>query len=365
MKLSRILFSTFIIAAFASCENGADEKDYAVESSQGDSTVLNKPHAGEPIQTMVLKEQTFNRELAGNGKVSALRSSELRFHTGEMLAHVWVKNGDRVRAGEKIAQLDLFRLERSFSQAKDNLAQSKLELQDVLIGRGYSLNQQDQVPDEEMELAKVKSGYNRTLIAYQLAEEELRKATLYAPFDGVIANLKTKEMNLAPTGEPFCLVLNDREVEVNFSVLESELSLVKRGCKVSIVPFAGGSVAEPLVGTVSEINPYVESNGMVKVKAIVPNNGTLIEGMNVNILLKSPLSQSLVIPKSAIVMRSGKPIVFTVVKGKAQWNYVQIVTENSDSCVVAPRSKEYEGLAAGDTVIVAGNLNLAHESKIN
>ena len=86
--------------------------------------------------------------------------------------------------------------------------------------------------------------------------------------------------------------------------------------------------------------------------------------MNVNILLKSPLSQSLVIPKSAIVMRSGKPVVFTVVKGKAQWNYVQIVTENSDSCVVVPRSKEYEGLAAGDTVIVAGNLNLAHESEI-
>ena len=367
-----ILGGTILLA---SCQP-TDQKDVTTEASQVDSTVLNKPHAGEPIQTMVLKEQTFNRELAGNGKVSALRSSELRFHTGEMLAHVWVKNGDRVRAGEKIAQLDLFRLERSFSQAKDNLAQSKLELQDVLIGRGYSLDKQDQVPDEEMELAKVKSGYNRTLIAYQLAEEELRKATLYAPFDGVIANLKTKEMNLAPTGEPFCLVLNDREVEVNFSVLESELSLVKRGCKVSVVPFAGGNVAEPLVGTVSEINPYVESNGMVKVKAIVPNrplsnspqkgeNWQLIEGMNVNILLKSPLSQSLVIPKSAIVMRSGKPVVFTVVKGKAQWNYVQIVTENSDSCVVAPRSKEYEGLAAGDTVIVAGNLNLAHESEIN
>lgn len=359
--LSHCLLPSLLLCT--SCGGGEKEEELIGESHKDSVTTVN-PHAGEPIETMVLKKQTFNRELAGNGKVSALRSSELRFQTGEQIAHVWVKNGDRVRAGQKLAQLDLFRLERAFAQAKDNLAQSKLELQDVLIGRGYSLDSQNQVPDEEMELAKVKSGYNRALIAYQLAEEELRKATLYAPFDGVIANLNTKEMNLAPTGDPFCLVLNDKQVEIQFSVLESELPSVKRGCKVSVTPFANGTVSEPLYGTVTEINPYVESNGMVKVKSVIPNNGTLLEGMNVNILLKSPISQSLVIPKSAVVMRSGKPVVFTIVKGKAQWNYVQILTESSDSCVVASRSKEYEGLSVGDTVIVKGNLNLAHESEI-
>lgn len=353
-----------ILVIFISCEFTDNKHKIADNESSKDSVMIVNSHAGEPIQTMALKERTFNRELAGNGKVSALLSSELRFQTGEMIAHVWVKNGDRVRTGQKLAQLDLFRLERAFAQAKDNLAQSKLELQDVLIGRGYSLNKQDQVPDEELELAKVKSGYNRALISYQLAEEELNKATLYAPFDGVIANLNTKEMNLASTGEPFCLVLNDKQVEIQFSVLESELAMVQRGCKVSVTPLTNATFTEPYYGTVSEINPYVESNGMVRVKAIIPNNGTLLEGMNVNILLKSPISQSLVIPKSAVVMRSGKPVVFTIVKGKAQWNYVQIVAENSDSCVVNPRSKEYEGLATGDTIIVAGNLNLAHESEI-
>lgn len=354
--------SLFMSLVLISCHSSNDGNIITDEEFRKDSVLITSSVSREPIQTMLLKEQPFHRELAGNGKVSALRSSELRFQTGELIAHIWVKNGDRVRAGQKLAQLDLFRLERAFAQAKDNLAQSKLELQDVLIGRGYSLDRQEQVPTEEMELAKVKSGYNRTFIAYQLAEEELRKATLYAPFDGVIANLNSKEMNPASTGEPFCLVLNDKQVEVQFSVLESELSLVERGSQVSVTPFA--IVTEPLYGIVSEINPYVESNGMVKVKALVSNNGTLLEGMNVNILLKYPLPESLVIPKSSVVMRSGKPVVFTVVKGKAQWNYVQILAENSDSCVVAPRSKEYEGLAIGDTVIVAGNLNLAHESEI-
>ncbi|MBO5467352.1 MAG: efflux RND transporter periplasmic adaptor subunit [Prevotella sp.] len=358
-----VIFVLGAVLLLTSCQP-VIKKDDNIDSLQKDSAILSKPHAGEPIQTMVLKEQTFNRKLAGNGKVSALHSSELHFQTREQIAHVWVKNGDRVRAGQKLAQLDLFRLERAFAQAKDNLTQSELELQDVLIGRGYSLDKQDQVSDEEMELAKVKSGYNRALIAYQLAEEELDKATLYAPFDGVIVNLNTKELNPASTNTPFCLVLNDKQMEIQFSVLESELLLVKKGCQVEVSPFASKTIVKPLYGTVTEINPYVESNGMVKVKALVQNNGALFEGMNVNVLLSSPLSRSLVIPKSAVVMRSGKTVVFTKMRGKAQWNYVQILTENNDSCVVSPRSKEYEGLAIGDTVIIKGNINLAHESEI-
>lgn len=355
-----VMTMVLLLGACQGDEKSNDEKSERVNETAGVAVQGSQ----EPIVKIVVEEKPFYRELAGNGKVKAVRSSELRFNTAGWVEHVWVKNGDRVRAGQKLAQLELFRLEKSLAQAKDNLAQSELELQDVLIGRGYSLDRQDEVPDEEMELAKVKSGYNKALIAWQLAEEELRKATLYAPFDGVIANLNTKELNMAPAGEPFCLVLNDRQVEVNFAVLESELALLAVGTEVTVVPFAQEAVGKTLHGRVVEINPYVESNGMVQVKAVVTNNGTLLEGMNVNVLLRNRMAKSLVIPKSAVVMRSGKTVVFTQVKGKAQWNYVQVVAENSDSCVVAPRSKEYEGLSAGDTVIVAGNLNLAHDSEL-
>ena len=146
--------------------------------------------------------------------------------------------------------------------------------------------------------------------------------------------------------------------------MESELPMVKAGYRVSVVPFAESDPQARVWGVVTEINPYVESNGMVRVKARVANNGRLIEGMNVKVTLRKPMKESLVIPKSAVVMRSGKPVVFTLTNGKTQWNYVQVLAENSDSCTVAPRSKEYEGLAAGDTVIVKGNLNLAHDSEL-
>lgn len=342
----------------------------------------------EPIETYVLKGKTFYQELAGNGKVKAKRSAEVRFKTAERIAHVWVKNGDRVQAGQKLAELDKFRLERSATQAKDNLEQSRLNLQDVLIGRGYTLEEINSFVDEEkadkrtrdeslanpstskalsteeFHLACVKSGYNKALIAYELAAKELEQATLTAPFSGTVANLTAKADNPASTGEAFCLVIDDAQPEVNFTVLESELPMVKTGYRVSVIPFAESDPQARVWGVVTEINPYVESNGMVRVKARVANNGRLIEGMNVKVTLGRPMKESLVIPKSAVVMRSGKPVVFTLTNGKTQWNYVQVLAENSDSCTVAPRSKEYEGLAAGDTVIVKGNLNLAHDSEL-
>lgn len=351
-----------ILLLLTSCASNKSEKE-ALSEVKKDSTLTVKRRTGEPIETMILCENTFNRELSGNGKVVAKYSAEMRFSSAEQIAYIWVRNGDKVRKGEKLAQLDLFALERSLAQAKDNFEQSKLDLQDVLIGRGYSLDAQASAPADEVELAKVKSGYNKALIAYELAENNLRKATLTAPFDGVIANLKAKENNIS-NGDVFCVVIDDKNPEVEFSVLESELSLVKRGYPVYVQPFVNRT-SETLIGTVSEINPIVENNGMVKVKAQVKNDGTLLQGMNVNILLRQPMEQALVIPKSAVVMRSGKPVVFTRVNGKAQWNYVQITAENSDSCVVAPRSKEYEGLSVGDTVIVSGNLNLAHETELN
>ena len=359
---SCVLHILAILLLLTSCASNNSEKE-TVSEVKKDSVLTVKRRTSEPIETMILCESTFNRELSGNGKVVAKRSAEMRFSSSEQIAHIWVRNGDKVCKGEKLAQLDLFALARSFAQAKDNLEQSKLDLQDFLIGRGYSLEAQASAPADEVELAKVKSGYNKALIAYELAENNLRKATLVAPFDGVIANLKAKENNQS-SSDVFCMVIDDKNPEVEFSVLESELSLVKRGYPVYIQPFVN-STSEALIGSVSEINPIVENNGMVKVKAQVKNNGTLLQGMNVNILLRQPMEQALVIPKSAVVMRSGKPVVFTRVNGKAQWNYVQITAENSDSCVVAPRSKEYEGLSVGDSVIVSGNLNLAHETVLN
>lgn len=354
----------FVVVCFlSSCGNNGQE-ELSDDINNNDSVLAFDRYADEPIETMVLNEKTFYKELVSNGKAVAQHSAELHFGTSGRIAHIWVKNGEYVHKGQRIAQIDSFRLEHLLAQAKNNMLQSKLDFLDILIGRGYSIDTLSDIPAEEIELAQIKSGYNKFVIAYEMAEKDLHEATLIAPFDGVIANITSKENNMISPDNTFCYIMDDKYQEILFSVLESEMSFVKKGNAVMIQPFAEAPPKEPLWGTVTEINPYIESNGMIKVKAIVKNNGQILEGMNVNVLLRHPQEHCLVIPKSAVVIRAGKNVVFTKVDGKAQWNYVEILTENSDSCAIVPRSKKYEGLSIGDTVIVSGNLNMNHDMEL-
>ena len=105
---------------------------------------------------------------------------------------------------------------------------------------------------------------------------------------------------------------------------------------------------------------------MVKVRALVDGKGKLFSGMNVRISVRRFLGNQLVIPKTAVVLRSGKQVVFTLEKGKAQWNYVQTGLENADSCIVSNKEDKgvTDGLIEGDMVIVSGNVNLAHEAPV-
>ena len=204
--------------------------------------------------------------------------------------------------------------------------------------------------------AKVKSGYEQSKAQYESAQYDMEQATLTAPFDGVIANLFEKRYNMPKTSEPFCRVINAGNMEVDFTVLENELPLLKVGDKVEITPYA--SAAGVRQGSISEINPLVDENGMVRIKARVNGSNKLFDGMNVRVSVKRSVGEQLVIPKTAVVLRSGKQVVFTLKEGKAMWNYVHTGLENMEEYTVT------DGLEEGMEVITTGNVNLAHEAPV-
>ena len=152
--------------------------------------------------------------------------------------------------------------------------------------------------------------------------------------------------------EVICIGSNEE-----FSVLENELSFVKKNLAVTITSFVDKS--KNYMGVVSEINPMVDENGLIQVKAKVniPDN-TLFDGMNVKVIINQPIHDVIVIPKEALVLRSNKEVVFTVKEGLAKWNYVEVLDENSSSYALK------KGLKLGDTIIVSGNMNLSHDARV-
>ena len=202
MKLHIFASGLLLAVSFTACSG---EKKETTEK-EGVETVL--PSLPNEVTVMPLKKQVFNHELISNGKVTAQDYADLYFRISEVVANIWVKNGDIVRKGQKIAQLDLFKLNNTLVQNKNSLAQATLEMQDVLIGQGYAPDNLKVIPADVLELAKVKSGYEQSKAQYESAQYDMEQATLTAPFDGVIANLFEKRYNMPKTSEPFCRVIN-------------------------------------------------------------------------------------------------------------------------------------------------------------
>lgn len=351
MKTQNYRYMLYIaVALLTACTDAKKEEN----AEEGVATVL--PSDNNEVTVQTLKRQIFDHELVSNGKVVAGGQADLRFESAGIIAHIYVKNGDNVRKGQKLAELDKFRLINKTSQAKDALEKSKLELEDVLISQGYPAGDHSKIPADIMQLARVKSGYDQSVSQYELAKYEEEHATLTAPFDGVVANLFSKPFNASSTSEAFCTIVGTQGMEADFTVLESELPLIKNGDKVIITPYSDSASKQE--GRITQINPLVDEKGMVKVKATVNSKGKLFSGMNVRINVHRSLGEQLVIPKSAVVLRSGKQVVFTLKDGKAQWNYVQTGLENAESYSVV------DGLKEGDTVIITGNVNLAHEAAV-
>jgi RND family efflux transporter MFP subunit len=348
----KYLLFILMLIIFAGCSGNKDENN---NETDNDTSYVNDEMAEVKVQ--VLQYSNFSKEIICNGKLSAFQKADLRFRTSENISRLYFKNGDRVAKGQIIATLDNFTLRNILKQNKEQFERAKLDLQDLLIGQGYSIADTASIPKSTFLAARIKSGYDKALADLEMAQFNLEQSVLKAPFNGIVANLVLKENNLAVSNDKFCMVIDNSKFEAEFMVLENELASLRKGQSVKVFPYAIGNFE--FVGQVSQINPFVDNNGMVTVKAICSNKENMLaEGMNVRVIIEDKVSKQLVIPKQAVVLRSEKKVVFTMQNGLAKWNYVKTELENSTSITIT------EGLKAGDTVIVEGNLNLAHDSKV-
>ena len=349
---SKMKYFIPFILLFLSCSSNKDETSSGPSS---DSTLFNDDIA--EVKVMPLRFTSFSKEILSNGKLIAFQKADLKFRSNETVATVMVRNGERVVKGQVIARLDQFTLLNTLNQNKDMFEKARLELQDILIGQGYDLKDSTHIPREILKIARTRSGFDKARYDLDIAEYNIHASELRAPFNGVVANLFSKENNQSNTGDKFCTIIDDSRFEAEFPVLENELASIRKGQSVRIIPFAFPDIT--VMGEITQVNPVVDENGMIKVKAVCNNPGNrLTEGMNVKIIAEDKVARQLVIPKQALVLRSEKQVVFTLSLGLAKWNYVKTDLENSTSFTIS------EGLKEGDTVIYEGNLNLAHDARV-
>ena len=314
------------------------------------------------VNIMLLKSDIFKKELVSNGHLVALEKSTLKFKVSEKLKHIYVKNGDYVRRGQVLAKLDAFTYQQKVNKAEIDLKQATLEFNDLQIRRGFNTNNKDAIPKEEYDKMAIKSGYKNALHQLENARFDLKSTKLIAPFSGKIANINSKQHDQINSGKEFITLINDAVFEVEFYVIESELKDIKVKDKIIVEPFA---INQTFQGDIATINPQVEKDGTILIKALVKNDGNLMEGMNVKVFIQKDIPDQFIVPIAAVVLRDNQEVLFTVKNGKAYWTYILTTLENSREYAVIPHpDKSSASLKVGDTIIVSNNLNLSHDSEI-
>lgn len=333
-------------------EKKAEEKEQAR---------IEKQVALPEVKVTKAQRVPFAMELVSNGKVIACRKAVVNFVVNDIVRKVYAGNGDRVKQGSPLVVVDDYKARQQLTDARLGLEKAALELKSRLMSEG--LNEladtvhQELLPRARLATIKLQSGYTAAENSYQKALYDYNNITVYAPFDGVVADMEVKEFNPSSAYKQVCTLIDDSKMEVEFNVLETEIANLRRGMQVEITPYANNQIT--LTGVVTEVNPRIDENGMVKVKAVADNrNVALVDGMNVSMLVKRIIGDKLVVPKTAVLPRQGKKVVFVHREGKALWKYVTTGMENSREVCIE------KGLKPGEEVIWDNNLGLSHESEV-
>lgn len=308
------------------------------------------------VQTAVVRKGDFPLQTITNGRVLAAQEMALWFTKPGLVERIFVKNGARVVSGQVLATINDVKERIALQEARLQMDESWVELNDLLISQGGKAKDSSSVSREIFSYIKLRSGFERAKLALMKAEIDLLNSALRAPGDGIVANLTMNPHNQTPLDKPFCTILDNRKMLVRCPILETELGFVKVGHSVQVMPI--GSPVSRIAGTVVDINPVVNPHGLTDITIEINNAKGLFSGMNVKVIIEEKYFNQVIIPKRALVERSGKKVVFTLVGDKSKWNYVTVGLENDLNVSII------EGLSVGDEVICSGNLNLGHDVKV-
>lgn len=177
-------------------------------------TTFQRPVKLYRVQSMRLFERTYP------GVVKSRQTVTLAFKMSGQLINVGVTNGQKVDKGSLIAQVDPtdYRLALESARAAYLNSKSQLERYSRLITR-------QAISEQEYESAK--AAYERDKSTYDNATDMLGQTKLFAPFSGIIENCYVDNYQRIQAAEPIVKLINPDNLEVNFTMPENNIDLMK------------------------------------------------------------------------------------------------------------------------------------------
>ena len=183
--------------------------------------------------------------------------------------------------------------------------------------------------------------------------------------DGMIDAVDISVGEHVSGGQQLLTVVDTRNLRIEAQVLEHDLPLVRVGGDASIT--SAGAPGRTIRGRIDAVLPLVDSMSRAG-RAIVrvTGDGTLRPGMYADVQLEATrLPSRRLVPARAVIERDGRPLVFVVKDGRAQWTYITPGRSNGTETEVLPDSATGQiPVNPGDQIIVEGHLTLTHDAPV-
>jgi RND family efflux transporter MFP subunit len=379
-------------------KKGAEGGESGEKTAQ---TAAKTEESALPVKVSPVKRGDLVILLKSPGEAVTEKMIIIKTEVPGTIKHLNVKEGQHVRAGEVLVEIDdqEYRLkweraealrlkylsdlllDKQFAQpdkeldarAKERIKQAEQEFSKAgsLFGQGMISREDFEKAQRTYETVLIESGIKKeevmaaskgltqAEIDTKIAQMEIEKTRIRAPFGGIITDIKiSPEENISAGRELFTLV-NISQIKVQAQVLESEVGKMKVGhdaaLRFSAYP---GKVFK---GHVEAISPIINPEDRTcTVHILVDNPEEEIKpGMHAEVEIAADIYKDrLLVPQEAVLVRGGRKLVFVVEDGLAKWRYIEVGLENEDYVEVL------DGVKEGEPVIIEGHFTLAHDAKV-
>ncbi|WP_087502195.1 efflux RND transporter periplasmic adaptor subunit [Pseudomonas sp. SID14000] len=329
-----------------------------------------------PLQEVAVYEVTTAAQALTTtlpGRASAHLIAEIRPQVGGIIQKRLFNEGDTVKAGQALYQIDPQTYQASLAQAKATVssARATLKAAELKAKRDAQLVRIDAISAEDNEsaqsaLLKARASLQSALAEQRTAQINLDYTRINAPIDGRTATSSVTPGALVTAEQATALTTVQQldPIYVDFTQPSSTLLRLKRELAEGKLAPSGNADAARVTLELEDGSTYAhagtltfngvsvdESTGSVTFRAVVPNpDGLLMPGMYIKATLQEGVqNDAILVPQQAVSRdERGGATALVVVDGKVQQRELTLAR------AVGNRWWVSQGLAAGDQVIVQG-----------
>jgi len=304
------------------------------------------------VEIELVKRGSVSRTSMIAGMLEPIRTVGVNAQLSGTLLELKAEEGNRVRQGDVLAEIDARELEAQSRSAEANLrfAQSTVERSEQLFKQQIITLAEVERDRTSYEAAKSTSEQLKTRLGY---------ARVAAPISGIITEKRIEAGDIVSSSTRLFSVADVSTLVTRIMVSELEVSTLRAGDVVPLtVDALGGQRVE---GRIRRIFPTADSATRL-VPVEVALSGRQLEGLRPGYTVRATLAldktdDALLVPSRAVSGPAGARAVYIVKGGQVERRAVRIGSD------MAGQSEILEGVVEGDSVIVSGTSMIREGAK--